>query len=495
MKIRSLVIWLVTIILLTLIFLKIDLVTTLHTLARVKILLFFAALLLFLPVLILSAIRWQWLVGEEANLSLRESVMVTLVGNTIGTATPARAGDLSKPYLMQRKGSMTLTHAATLFTLEKAFDVFALLVLTVLGLLLLAQQNAVTSFLLLISFIGIACFVFGMIFAFFGAHLLRRWQTLYSFFQDLKNIDNPFLLLLISLALRLTHLLQIFLLFVALGITPSVPQFLGLVPAALLLGQLPITLAGMGTRDSGLIFLFQGLYPASTMAAIALLISLLYWIIALLGLPFLPTYLARINAQQKMKNVGGNYFQKHTSKNPFVKYLMWQFHDQLLLLIKKAHGKALLDVGCGEGFTTEEIRKATALKIKGIELEADVVEQAKKLHPNISFAVGSAYEIDERKESYDLVLASEVLEHLEEPETALIEMKRVSRKYCVFSVPNEPWWRIVNVLRGAYLSDLGNTPGHLNHWSKRSFEKMLKKHFKHVEVRNALLWNMALCEK
>ena len=92
-------------------------------------------------------------------------------------------------------------------------------------------------------------------------------------------------------------------------------------------------------------------------------------------------------------------------------------------------------------------------------------------------------------------MASEVLEHLEKPNEAIKEVKRVTKKYCLFSVPNEPYWRIANIIRGAYIKDLGNTPGHIQHWNQNQFKNMLKKHFKNVKVKNSILWNLALCEK
>ena len=58
----------------------------------------------------------------------------------------------------------------------------------------------------------------------------------------------------------------------------------------------------------------------------------------------------------------------------------------------------------------------------------------------------------------------------------MAEMARVARRHLLVSVPREPLWRGLNVARGAYLSDLGNTPGHVNHWSKRSFVAMLSRH-------------------
>jgi 2-polyprenyl-3-methyl-5-hydroxy-6-metoxy-1,4-benzoquinol methylase len=113
---------------------------------------------------------------------------------------------------------------------------------------------------------------------------------------------------------------------------------------------------------------------------------------------------------------------------------------------------------------------------------------------NIDFFVGSIYDIP-KKEKYDLVVCSEVLEHLEKPEDALEQLKKVGKKYVICSVPREPIWRILNMARGKYWKDLGNTPGHINHWSQRSFIKFLKKNgCKVLDVKSPLPWTVVLIE-
>ncbi len=64
--------------------------------------------------------------------------------------------------------------------------------------------------------------------------------------------------------------------------------------------------------------------------------------------------------------------------------------------------------------------------------------------------------------------------------------------FVIVSVPREPLWRTVNMARGAYLKDLGNTPGHVNHWSKRSFVSLLERHGEVVEARSPFPWTMLL---
>jgi len=61
------------------------------------------------------------------------------------------------------------------------------------------------------------------------------------------------------------------------------------------------------------------------------------------------------------------------------------------------------------------------------------------------------------------------------------------------SVPREPLWRVLNLCRLRYLGAAGNTPGHLNHWSRPAFLAFLRSRFEVIAVRNPVPWTMALC--
>ena len=195
-----------------------------------------------------------------------------------------------------------------------------------------------------------------------------------------------------------------------------------------------------------------------------------------------------------MENIAGNYYDKHSSRNPIVRHLMQRFHTTIMTTIRPHAPRTILDVGCGEGHTTAIMHRAfPQSRIEGIEFDDKVVREAQKTYPQIPFTEGTIYAIDRPNASYDLVMATEVLEHLENPLQGLSEMKRTSKKLVLITVPNEPWWRLMNIARLAYLKDLGNTPGHLNHWSARSLHAFLNPHFAKVEIRTAYVWNVALC--
>ena len=93
---------------------------------------------------------------------------------------------------------------------------------------------------------------------------------------------------------------------------------------------------------------------------------------------------------------------------------------------------------------------------------------------------------------FEVASAIEVLEHVPDPEHTVAEMARVANRFLLVSVPREPLWRALNLARGAYWKDLGNTPGHLNHWSKRGFVALLSRYGNVVEARSPFPWTMLL---
>jgi hypothetical protein len=93
----------------------------------------------------------------------------------------------------------------------------------------------------------------------------------------------------------------------------------------------------------------------------------------------------------------------------------------------------------------------------------------------------------------ELIVCCEVMEHLEDPDAALGVVASLARPWAIVSVPREPLWRVLNLARLRYVGELGNTPGHLNHWSRRGFARFVARRLEIVELRAPLPWTMALC--
>jgi 2-polyprenyl-3-methyl-5-hydroxy-6-metoxy-1,4-benzoquinol methylase len=192
--------------------------------------------------------------------------------------------------------------------------------------------------------------------------------------------------------------------------------------------------------------------------------------------------------------VTGNTYDKYGSKNPVVRRLMAGFESTLDELFVKAAPASLLDVGCGEGVLTEKWARRIDGRVVGIDLDDPLLhkEWEQRSAANLEYLVMKAENLPFGDDEFDVASAIEVLEHVPDPEHTVAEMARVARGHLLVSVPREPLWRGLNMARGAYWKDLGNTPGHLNHWSKRSFVQLLSKHGEVVEARSPFPWTMLL---
>jgi 2-polyprenyl-3-methyl-5-hydroxy-6-metoxy-1,4-benzoquinol methylase len=191
----------------------------------------------------------------------------------------------------------------------------------------------------------------------------------------------------------------------------------------------------------------------------------------------------------------GNTTDKYNAKNPVMRRLMEGFESDLAELFAKAAPKSILDVGCGEGvLTCQWADRLDGGRIVGIDLDDPKLqaEWETRRRPNLEYQVEEATSLSFTDDEFDVATAIEVLEHVPEPEATLAEMARVAQRYLLVSVPREPIWRMLNMARGAYLRDMGNTPGHLNHWSKVSFVSLLSRYGTVEEVRTPLPWTMAL---
>ena len=193
--------------------------------------------------------------------------------------------------------------------------------------------------------------------------------------------------------------------------------------------------------------------------------------------------------------VTGNTYDKYGSTNPVVLRLMAGFEHTLEELFTQADPASVLDVGCGEGVLVQQwAQRLGDRRVVGIDLEDPSIqaEWAKRQAPNLEYRVMKAENLPFADGEFDMASAIEVLEHVPDPAHTVDEMARVAGRWLLVSVPREPLWRGLNLARGAYVRALGNTPGHLNHWSKRSFVALLQRHGEVVEARSPFPWTMLL---
>ena len=195
-----------------------------------------------------------------------------------------------------------------------------------------------------------------------------------------------------------------------------------------------------------------------------------------------------------MTGPAGNYYDKFNSSNPVARWLMAGFIREFGDLVAQVAVSSILEIGCGEGDMLSILRGLTDAPLSGFDVNLAVLKAAKDVCPEAGIILADGHHLPYPDKSFDLVVACEVLEHVQSPGQVLGEMKRVGREYCITSVPREPLWRMLNMMRGKYWGELGNTPGHIQHWSARSYVGLLGQHFEVIAVKNPLPWTMALCK-
>ncbi|MEM8531563.1 MAG: class I SAM-dependent methyltransferase [Chloroflexota bacterium] len=185
---------------------------------------------------------------------------------------------------------------------------------------------------------------------------------------------------------------------------------------------------------------------------------------------------------------------KHTSPNPLQRLLIDRFHQKAAKLFNRTQAQSVLDAGCGEGFGMQHVMQRGNAHIVGLDSSVGALHLAQHTHPNKHFASGSLPTLPFPNARFDLVVCMEVLEHLDDPTQGLAELCRVSRQWLLLSVPNEPFFRGANFLRGKNVAALGNDPGHVNHWSSRGFARFVSKQLHIVERQQSFPWTLILCQ-
>jgi uncharacterized protein (TIRG00374 family) len=267
-----------------------------------------ASLSLVIPLTMLSARRLQMLLPQSVRFSFGEANRLILVASVLNMVLPSKMGDIAKAYFIRQQGVLDGSLSLSLVVFEKALDMLSLLAWCLFGLSLYRDRNATFW---VAAFFVTAVFIIGILMltsrsmanSFFGlaSRLLPvrwkirvegvavSWQAMQQYFRS----DNGRVVRVsgTSLFLWFLHLLQIWLFIFALKASAPFLANLALAPLAILAGLIPLTFAGVGTRDAALVFFYKPYLTPAVAAALGLLCTARYLLPAIGGLPFLHRYL------------------------------------------------------------------------------------------------------------------------------------------------------------------------------------------------------------
>ncbi len=195
---------------------------------------------------------------------------------------------------------------------------------------------------------------------------------------------------------------------------------------------------------------------------------------------------------QASPTIVGNVYDKYATSNPIVRWLMQGFLNAVSELYLSVRPRRVLEVGCGEGHLSQHLIKLAHTPEAFHACDLSLTHLASGLDERLIFCEADIYKLPFEGSRFDLVICCEVLEHLECPERGLAEVCRVSKDAVLVSTPREPLWRCLNLLRGKYWSDWGNTPGHVQHFSESGLQSFLGSRFDIREIRSPLPWTVIL---
>lgn len=187
---------------------------------------------------------------------------------------------------------------------------------------------------------------------------------------------------------------------------------------------------------------------------------------------------------------------KHSTTNPLLRFALKRFFASVNGMLPDV--QTVFDAGCGEGYGAQAIlQQRSDVRIIGVDLSLEALRRIPAQAPSMPVAQADVTRLPIASNSADIVLSFEVMEHLSNPAGALAEYQRVSRRYVMVSVPNEPLFRLLRMLRGDDLRQWGNHPEHINHWNLWSLQRYLRKHGLRVIKACSpppFIWAIVLCE-
>ena len=252
---------------------------------------FWLSIALFLSLLVIAIIAKRWQVLLKAmgyNLQYKECFNLIMGALPLTSITPSKSGDVIKAYYLKDKIPASKT-IGTVIT-EKTFDVFSLVLFSLVGAIFCKKYDLVG----VMSFI-----IIGLIIALFIVHrgfnlpIKESWnEKLQNIAFSMKIVINSkkalLIVLLYSFSIWFLSIMQTLIFFYALGIEIPLLFTMANIPIAIFIGLIPVTLGGMGTRDAAIIFLFSDFATPSQLLGVGILFSIFrYWLLSLLGIPFM----------------------------------------------------------------------------------------------------------------------------------------------------------------------------------------------------------------
>lgn len=123
-----------------------------------------------------------------------------------------------------------------------------------------------------------------------------------------------------------------------------------------------------------------------------------------------------------------NYYQWGVEHNILQK--IWHTNKlKTILSLIDFQPREILDIGCASGWFLSKLAVVfPKAECFGIDIYDKAVQYGKKLYPHITFRQSDAHAVPFKANTFDLIICTEVLEHVGDPKSVLVEIKRLLKK-------------------------------------------------------------------
>ena len=247
------------------------------------------SILLTLSFPVIRALRWQLILSKmNYNIPFKRCLLIIIGVWPIASISPAKSGDLIKVYCL--RDEIGKAYVAGSVVTERIFDLLILTLLSMVGGFVFEQWA-----MLLAASLTFCCIIGTLFLSRIGIKLLFGdwYQTkLNEVLEPLKIVSSHFGMLSIIVLLTLINwtatIYKTKLLFSGVGADIPAGFISAALPLVIFIGLIPVTFAGMGTRDSAMILLFSAYATREQSLSVSLLYTFLgYWFLSVIGIPFI----------------------------------------------------------------------------------------------------------------------------------------------------------------------------------------------------------------
>ncbi len=183
--------------------------------------------------------------------------------------------------------------------------------------------------------------------------------------------------------------------------------------------------------------------------------------------------------------VFGGTDEIYSSSNRMIQWVGNRLTDAVRLLMARINARTLfgLNVGCGDGQRLARLAQSGVSRLMvAVEIDPARIGFAKRRYPLCEYVRADIFHLPLKSQIFDYIVATQILEHLTDPASALREIVRVAKPHAwiILSVPHEPFFRWGIFVRGKYRHHGGRDPSHVQFWSRAEFRCVIREF---VEIR------------